>query len=147
MPVIEDDGTVVNDSLAILRHLEARHPGPPLFPAEPARRAELDVFLDWFDRVWKNAPNAIEADPSRTEELAEVMDGHLDLFESILHDRDFMMGDELTAADCAAYPFLKYAVSRDPEDDEAFHVILDEHQSADGRPQLAAWVTRMNPGA
>ena len=50
------------------------------------------------------------------------------------------MGDELPAADCAAYPFLKYAVSRDPEDDEAFHVILDAHQSADGRSNLADWV-------
>ena len=84
VPVIDDDGTVVSDSLAILRHLEERHPDPPLFPADPARRAELDVFLDWFDRVWKVAPNAIEADPSRTDELAAVMDGHLDLFEAML---------------------------------------------------------------
>ncbi len=109
MPVIDDDGTVVSDSLAILRHLEERQPDPPLFPADPARRAELDVFLDWFDRVWKRAPNAIEADPSRTEELAAVMDGHLDLFEALLSGRDYLMGDEFTAADCAAYPFLKYA--------------------------------------
>ena len=143
VPVIEDDGTVVSDSLAILRHLETRHADPPLFPAEPGRRAELDVFLDWFDRVWKRAPNAIEADPSRTDELAAVMDGHLDLFESLLHGRDFLMGDDLTAADCAAYPFIKYAISRDPEDDEAFHVILDEHQSADGRPNVAAWINRV----
>ena len=143
VPVIEDDGTVVHDSLAILRHLEARHPDPPLFPAEPARRAELDLFLDWFDGVWKHAPNAIEADPSRTEELAAVMDGHLDLVESMLQGRDFLTGDRLTAADCAAYPFLKYAVSRDPEDDEAFHVILEAHQSADGRPNLEAWISRV----
>lgn len=143
VPVIEDDGTVVSDSLAILRHLEERHPDPPLFPAEPAHRAEVDVFLDWFDRVWKQAPNAIEADRSRTREQAAVMDGHLDLFEALLTGRGFLMGDEVTAADFAAYPFLKYALSRDPEDDEAFHVILDEHQSADGRPGLADWITRL----
>jgi len=143
VPVIEDDGTVVSDSLAIMRHLEARFPGPPLFPADPARRAEVDVFLDWFDCVWKVAPNAIEAEPSRTEELSVVMDGHLDLFESMLSGRAFLMGDALTAADCAAYPFLKYAVSRDPEDDEAFHVILDANQSADGRSNLADWVRRL----
>ena len=143
VPVIEEGGKVVSDSLAILRHLEQRHPEPPLFPSDPPRRAEVDVFLDWFDRVWKHAPNAIEADPSRTEELAAVMDGHLDLFESMLQGRPFLMGDELTAADCAAYPFLKYALSREPEDDEAFHVILDEHQSADERPNLAAWISRV----
>ena len=75
VPVIEDDGTVVSDSLAILRHLEERCPEPPLFPADRARRAELDVFLDWFDRVWKVAPNAIEADPvADRAELSVVMD-------------------------------------------------------------------------
>jgi glutathione S-transferase len=144
VPVIEENGTVVSDSLAILRHLEDRHPDPPLFPPEPARGAELDVFLDWFDRVWKLAPNAIEAEPSRTAELAAVMDGHLDLFERLLQGRDHLMGETFSAADCAAYPFLKYAASRDPDDDEAFHVILDEHQSADGRTALAGWISRVS---
>ena len=32
-----------------------------------ARRAELDVFLDWFNEVWKLAPNAIEAELERPE--------------------------------------------------------------------------------
>jgi len=142
--VIDDGGVVVSDSPAILRHLDERHPDPPLFPADSARRAELDVFLDWFDRVWKLAPNAIEADPSRTVELAAIMNGHLDLFEAMLGGRDHLMGDAFSAADCAAYPFLKYALARDPEDDEAFHVILDEHQSAEGRPGLAEWITRVS---
>jgi glutathione S-transferase len=142
VPVIEDDGQVVCDSLAILRHLERRHPNPPLWPAEPARRAELDVFLDWFDRVWKVAPNAIEADPSRARELGPVMDSHLDLFERMLHDRDHLLGD-FSAADCAAHPFLRYAAGRDPQDREPFHLILEEHQSLDGRPRLAAWIERV----
>ncbi len=143
VPVIEDGGMVVKDSLAIVRHLEKRHPDPPLFPRDPARRAELDVVLDWFDRVWKAAPNAIETDPARSAELGAVMDGHLDLFESMLQGRHHLMGDAFSAADCAAYPFLKYAAGRDPEDDETFHVILDEHQSADGRPALAGWISRV----
>ena len=144
VPVIEDDGTVVCDSLAILRHLEERHPDPPLFPADRGRRAEVDVFLDWFDRVWKVAPNAIEADGSLAGELAVQMDRHLDLVESLLQGRDHLIGDDFSAADCAAYPFLKYAASRDPEDDERFHVILDEYQSAEGRPALGAWISRVS---
>jgi len=54
------------------------------------------------------------------------------------------VGDELAAADCAAFPFLKYARWRDPSDDELFHCILDEHQSAEGRPNLAAWIQRVD---
>src|SRR5919206_116610 len=41
---------------------EARRPAPPLWPADPARRAEVDVFVEWFNRVWKVPPNAMEAE-------------------------------------------------------------------------------------
>lgn len=151
VPVLDDDGTVVHDSLAILRHLEERDPDPPLFPRDPARRGELDVFLEWFDRVWKVAPNAIEAElaraapePSRIAGLSDAMQAHLDLFERLLDNREYLFGHDLTAADLAAFPFLKYAASRDAEDDELFHRILDEHQSlGSGRPRLAAWVERV----
>ena len=53
MPVIDHDGTVVADSLAILRYLEELGPSRRCFPPTPARRAEMELFLDWFDRVWK----------------------------------------------------------------------------------------------
>ncbi len=59
VPVIEEDGVVVHDSTEILRHLERRHPKPPLFPEDRARREEMDVFLDWFNGIWKRPPNLI----------------------------------------------------------------------------------------
>lgn len=154
--VVAEDGTVVVDSMEIVRWLEDRHPEPPLYPHDPARRAEVLVFVDWFNRVWKVAPNAIEAelgesapDAARLAALAGEMDRHLDLFEDVLAGRSHLMGDEMSAADCAAYPFLKYAAGRDPADDELFHRILDERQSVEGRPRLAAWIERMaaRPGA
>ena len=151
VPVINDDGTVGVDSLRILRHLEKRHPDPPLLPPERARRAEIEVFLDWFDRVWKVAPNAIEAelgspapDATRIGALGGAMQGHLDLFERLLDGREHLMG-ALSMADLAAFPFLTYAAGRDPADDEAFHRILEEHQRlGEGRPALAAWIERMD---
>jgi glutathione S-transferase len=149
VPVIDHDGAVVNDSLAIMRYLERLVPEPALFPADPARRAEMDLFLDWFDRVWKVAPNAIEAeltaaepDHARIEALGAEMDERLDRFESLLSGRDHLMGD-FSAADCAAYPFLKYAAGRRPDDPDLFHRVCDEHQSLDGRPALAAWIDRV----
>jgi glutathione S-transferase len=145
VPVIDHDGTVVADSLAILRHLEEVVPEPALFPSDPARLAEVELFLDWFDRVWKVEPNAIEADPDGPGVLAlsAAMDARLDRFEALLAGRDHLMGPELSAADCAAYPFLKYAAGREPADDELFHRILEEHQSLEGRPALAAWIERV----
>jgi glutathione S-transferase len=151
VPVIEDRGTVVADSTAILRHLEEHYPDPPLFPRDAARRAELDVFLEWFNEIWKGPPNAIEAElgsPEPDEEkiaaLGARMRGWLDVFERLLDGRDYLFG-EFSAADCAAFPFLKYAHSRDPADDELFHRILEEHQRLDGsHTRLAAWIERVD---
>jgi len=152
VPVLVDGDVVVPDSLAILRYLEERWPDPPLFPREAARRAELDVFLAWFNEVWKVAPNAIEdelerddPDHARVQELGARMHDSLDLFERLLDGRDHLFGDELSAADCAAFPFLKFAKLRDPEDDELFHRILDDNLQLDGGfPRLSAWIDRVN---
>jgi maleylpyruvate isomerase len=151
VPVIEDGGVIVADSTVILRHLEERYPDPPLFPSEPARRAELDVFLEWFNEVWKGPPNAIEAelnspapDEDRIAALSARMRGWLEIFEQLLDGRDHLFG-EFSAGDCVAFPFLKYALSRDPEDDELFHRILEDHQRLNGsHPRLAAWIERVD---
>ena len=152
VPVLVDDDTVVPDSVAILRYLEDRWPDPPLFARDPARRAELDVFLAWFNKVWRMPPVAIEAelerdepDQDRVRELAARMHDSLELFERLLDGRDHLFGDDLSAADCAAFPFLKYGRLRDPEDDELFHRILEDNLRLDGsHPRLSAWIDRVN---
>jgi glutathione S-transferase len=151
VPVVDFGGEVVFDSTRILHRLEELYPEPPLFPADPSVRAELEVFLEWFNQVWKRPPNEIEAelggngehDFVKIERLSARMTGWLDLFEQMLDGRDYLFG-EFGAADCAAYPFLKYAAGRDPADDELFHRILDDHQSVEGRPRLAAWIERVS---
>lgn len=145
VPVISDDGMVLADSPRILEYLEERYPSPPLFPAAAAARAEVDVFVDWFNRVWKVAPNAIEVSTDAGEIAAhgETMRRHLEVFESLLDGRDHLLGDEFSAADCIAFPFLKYARGRDAEDDEPFHVILEEHQRTAG-PRLLTWIDRVD---
>jgi glutathione S-transferase len=149
VPVLVDDGQAVPDSTAILRYLESKWPDPPLFPHDPARRAELDVFLDWFNQVWKVAPNAIEDelekdDPDRDRVAACAASIHesLEVFEALLDGRDHLFGDDFSAADCAAFPFLKYGKLRDPDDDELFHRILEEHVQPG--PRLARWIERVN---
>jgi glutathione S-transferase len=151
VPVLVGDGRVIVDSTEILRYLEARTPEPPLFPAERARRAELDLFLEWFNRVWKRPPNEIEAerrkevpDQERIAALGGELTAAFDLFEDLLDRRDFLFGG-FSAADCAAFPFLKYALLYDERDTEAFHLILREFQPlGDGHPKLEAWIRRVD---
>jgi len=41
VPTLEDDGVVLQQSLAIIEYLEERHPNPPLLPASAADRARV----------------------------------------------------------------------------------------------------------
>jgi glutathione S-transferase len=151
VPVLELDGRILADSTAIIEELERLQPEPRLYPVERARRAEIEVFVDWFNRVWKRPPNELEAELGKAapdRETAERLGGEiaaaLDRFEALLGDRDYLFGD-FGVADCIAFPFLKYAVLSDPDDTELFHRILVEHQPLDGRyPRLEAWIHRVN---
>jgi glutathione S-transferase len=151
VPVLELDGRIIADSTAIIEELERLHPDPPLYPAERAKRAEVQVFVDWFNRVWKGPPNEIEAELTKPDPRLETVQrlggeitGALDRFESLLDGRDYLFGD-FGVADCIAFPFLKYAVLYDPSDDELFHRILVEHQGLEGGyPRLEAWIHRVN---
>ncbi len=152
VPVAELDGEVVADSMAILRRIEELHPDPPLWPSAHARRAELDVFIDWFNRVWKVAPNAIAEmlegdtpDQFAIDAHAAEMAAALGAFEALLDGRPYLFGDSLSAADCTAFPFLKYAARRDPADDELFHGVLEDYQPlGDSHPRLAEWIERVD---
>jgi maleylpyruvate isomerase len=153
VPVLQtDQNEVIVDSMRIVAWLESRRPDPPLWPADPARRAEVDVFVEWFNRVWKAPPNAIEAelrrpvpDRARIDGWAEEMRGWLHWFEALLEGRDHLMGDAFGAADIAAFPFLKYGVLHDPDDDELFHRVLMEHLPIAGSfPRIEAWIRRVD---
>jgi len=141
--LVAEDGEVVYDSPAILEWLEARHPEPPLLPREPARRAEVRIFVDWFNRVWKRAPNEI-ADHGATDALAAEMRGAVELFEALLAGREYLFG-EFGLADVVAFPFLKYAsLGLPPADDELFHRVLVEYQPLRDDSPLHAWVRRVD---
>jgi glutathione S-transferase len=152
VPVIEDGDRVVFDSMEIVRYLEERHPEKPLYPSDPARRAEMLIFIDWFNRVWKRPPNEIDdemgkpkPDAARIARLGKAMTPALDIFEGMLAGRDHLMGD-FSAADCTAFPFLRYAsIPPVKDDDERFHRILTDHQPlGKSHPRLEAWIRRVD---
>ena len=152
VPVLVDGELVLSDSPRILAYLEERFPAPPLYPADPARRAEVEAFLDWFNGLWKRPPNLIvaeeakaEPDRARIAELEARVAATLPRFEALLAGRDFLFGDELGVADVTAFPFLKYATLWEDGDDERFHEILRDALRLDGgHPRLAGWIERVD---
>ncbi len=155
VPVLEAaSGEVISDSMAIVAWLERAVPEPALWPATAAQRAEVDVVVDWFNRVWKGPPNAIAAERGRlvpdTTQIAAwstALHGWLAWFEALLDGRDFLMGAAFGAADVCAFPFLKYGVLPPaPDDADPFHAVLAEHLpiTAAEHPRLVAWVRRVD---
>jgi glutathione S-transferase len=153
VPVLEtDDGTVLVDSMAIVAWIDATWPTPPLYPTDPAARREVEAFVTFFNHVWKVAPNAIDAaqqagdpDPTPIAAWAAQLRGWQHGFDALLTDRSYLFGDAPGAADICAYPFLRFATSSDPEDDDLFHGVLLEHLALapNQHPRLAAWLDRM----
>jgi len=152
VPVLVDGDTIVVDSMRIVTYLDDLVPSPPLFPDDDARYAEMMFFIDWFKRVWKLAPDRIEAELAADSPdymviigLGREMAAALEGFESLLGGRKFLMGKELSAADLAVFPFVKYALGRDPADTESFHEVLDEYQQLDDdHMRLRSWIKRMD---
>ena len=152
VPVLVDDGRVVADSTVILRYLEERQPEPALFPRDEARRAELEVFLDWFNRIWKRPPNEIEAERGtaragsgaarRARSRAHRLAGRC----SSSCSPDASTSSESSRRPTARrFPFLKYGLIYDEADTEEFHLILREHLALGGRyPRVEAWILRVD---
>jgi glutathione S-transferase len=147
VPVLVDGDNVITDSTRILHHLERRFPDPPLFPSDPAAAAEVEVFLDWFNRAWKREPNLIAegaGSAADVERWSARMRRRLDVFEGLLTGREHLFG-AFGAADCAAWPFLRYGVAIEPDDDEPFHHILHERMPLEPRHRnLRAWIARVD---
>ena len=151
VPVLVDGDDVITDSPVILRHLERGFPEPRLYPLDPARNAEAEIFVSWFNGVWKRPPNLIADELAREQpdrvaiaEWGAQLTGSLPLFESLLDGRDFLLGDSFGIADVTAFPFLKYAILWQDGDPDLFHEVLRDHLAVGGHERLGAWIARVD---
>ena len=49
LPILQMDGSTIDDSTAIIAALEERYPEPPLYPADPEQRRRALELEDFFD--------------------------------------------------------------------------------------------------
>lgn len=109
VPVIDDDGTVVWESGAILRYLTAAYSQDVLWPADPRQRARADQWMEWnqttlqphlmgFFWGWYRTPEDRRDDTRNAQLLAATAD---DLFklDALLANRPYVAGDHLTMGD------------------------------------------------
>lgn len=138
VPVLEDEGTAIAESTAILEYLEELQPAPPLMPAAPAARAVVRQLMGWSTDIWPFsfkrwiAPHSLGVPPgaeTAAQGRAELT-AHLDVLDRRLAGADWLVGDYSLADICYA-PLVVVAARAG----------LDTEIAA--RPAVAGWVERL----
>ena len=111
-PILElDDGTVIAESVAIMRYLETLHPDPPLFGTTALDIAVIEMWSRRVEMIarppiaaqWVHTHPFTAALPGRNAEWGEANRPRVAeafrFFDQSLADRDFLAGPAYSAAD------------------------------------------------
>lgn len=115
VPVVElNDGRCLAQSNAILRYLAS---GSALLPVDGFAQAKVDEWLFW--EQYSHEPYIAvcrfhmlyEGKPKASRDSVRVARGEkaLDLMESVLGEKDWLVGDGLTVADIAVLAYTRVA--------------------------------------
>jgi len=139
IPVLEDDGLVICESVAILEYLEEKFPEPRFLSADLRTRAITRQFMlwsgDYFFGPWEAWMAPVVApenplDPVAREKAHDDVQGHVDVLEQRLTGRDWLV-DGYSLADICYAPLVTVFDRVD-----LGHLI-------DARPAVSAWVERL----
>jgi glutathione S-transferase len=148
--LVEPDGVVMNESLAILSYLELRYPQPALLPpGDPAGVARALAFAqeseafacayEPLEQLFLTRPDA--APDGLRRSLASALDAigfELALWSERAARSTFLAGDAFSLADCAFYPVIAYLRRRGLS--LADHPHLDSYERrVRGRPAAASF--------
>jgi glutathione S-transferase len=110
VPVIDDDGTVVWESHAILRYLAARYGADRFWSGDPAQRSLSDRWMDWAQCTlqpdflmgifwgYYRMPAAQRDMPAVQAKVRRCAE-HFRLLDDVIGEHDFLLGDTLSLAD------------------------------------------------
>ncbi len=146
IPAITDDGFVLHETNAILRHIDRKVQAPALIPADPHRAARMDQIMCIVDNyLWPNVSRPIGFNrviapmigaPVDEDAIRQAMpDARTTLraLAGLLGENDFLCGPDISLADIAVLPHVKF-LDRAPEGQD----LLASHAG------LVAWLARMS---
>ena len=129
VPVIDDNGTIVWESHAILRYLAARHGQGRFWPDDPGERSQADRWMDWSQTAlqpdfllgvfWAfyRTPEPQRDWPAIRRKIARCAE-HFQVLDRMLADRPYLGGNVLTLADIPAgtalYRYFELDIERPP---------------------------------
>ena len=127
MPVLEVDGLVIPEGLAIMGYLDEALPGPALLPRDAVARARARAWMSICgDYVFRDVVRGIPRDREPTNEELSTARTVLERIESMVGDSSFLVGETLTLADLYLAPQVSNCREKAP-------------QLLDGLTALGAW--------
>ena len=109
VPVLDEDGLVLPESLVISEYLEERYPEPPLLPPDPADRAAIRLLCDRFDDLGDPYYDLMY---ERAADARERLERALARLDELLAERPYLSGTEFGLADTAYVPWILRAEAR-----------------------------------
>jgi len=155
IPGFRDGDFAISDSTAIITYLEAKHPTPPLLPAEPKSRARTvwyEEFADtiliacmgkmFFNQVVSPRFLGRPGDMAVAEKAAkEELPPLIDYIETVMPASGYLVDDRLTLADIAvASPFVNFAHCGVNVDKAKHPKTAAFIEAMLARPSFAPWV-------
>ncbi len=153
LPVLQHGKTVIFDSGAILRYLEANFPdAPPIFADDYATHGEIEQW-ELFAKTQISEPIGMlfnqafapEADPKVIAKANEMLNERIGVLEDKLSTDEFLVGNHLTAADIVCGSSLYMADMT--EENGKSHPVAAFFQKNLGlganREKTRAWVRRV----
>ena len=150
-PILElDDGTVIAESVAIMRYLEAERPDPPLFGTTAREIAEIEmwnrrvemILMPAIAAVWVHTHPFTAALPGRNAEWGEsnrprVVEG-MRFFDGSLEGREYLAGSAFSAADILLLTTVDFAKFIGLEMPSECANLLRWHERVSARPSASA---------
>lgn len=102
VPVIDDDGVVLWEGNAIVRYLARKHGHGGIYPADPARLADADRWMDYqlsTVRVHIHPLMREDIGPAEIARHARALVNVMGPVEATLARQDYLAGDRFTIGD------------------------------------------------
>lgn len=114
VPVLDDDGLNIRDSQAILVYLAKRYGGEPWWPDDAYQLAQITTWLSTAANEVANGPATLRrhhkfGSPIDTATARQTAEKVLGIIDRHLENRDWLVGDTVSIADIAVYPYLALA--------------------------------------
>ena len=118
VPTLEEDGFVLYESSAILEYLEMTRPDPPLVPADPRGRALVAMHMKLCDIQLARQTGVIifpkrflpkdRWDEKAMAQAKQEIEKHLEIIESQLAGKQYMVGDRYSLVEVCYTPFVQF---------------------------------------